>query len=422
MNILMMTNTYLPFIGGVERSVELFTSEYRRLGHNVLIVAPTFENSDLNETDIIRVPAIQKFNGTDFSIQLPIPGLLNTKLNEFQPEIVHSHHPFMIGDSALRVAAQFRIPIVYTFHTYYESYTHYVPGDCQALKRFVTALATGYANLCDHVFAPSTSVVFELKKRGVETRIDVVPTGIEIDKFAKGDKRQFRNKNNIPQNAFVLGFVSRIAPEKNITFLATTITKFMIENESAHFLMAGIGESANDICQVFEKASLLNRFHYVGLIIGQELVDAYHSMDIFVFASRTETQGLVVAEAMAAGLPVIAVDGPGIGDVVEDFVNGRLLMVDDAGLYCEAIEWYMKLSEQKIKKMKKSALLTALNFSKETCAEKALSIYTFLLSQKYQEKNHTDSTWAKAGRLIKAEFELLKNMTKATGAAMGEKQ
>ncbi len=422
MNILMMTNTYLPFIGGVERSVELFTNEYRHLGHNVLIVAPTFENSDLTETNIIRVPAIQKFNGTDFSVQLPIPGLLNTKLKEFQPEIVHSHHPFMIGDSALRVAAQFRIPIVYTFHTYYESYTHYVPGDCQALKRFVTALVTGYANLCDHVFAPSTSVVFELKKRGVETQIDVVPTGIEIDKFAKGDRKECRKKNNIPQNAFVLGFVSRIAPEKNIIFLANTITRFMIENESVHFLMAGIGGSVNEICQIFEKASLSSRFHYVGLITGQELVDAYHSMDIFVFASKTETQGLVLAEAMATGLPVIAVDGPGIGDIIEDFVNGRLLMVDDEGMYCEAIEWYMGLNEPKIKKMRRHALLTAENFSKETCAVKALSIYTFLLSQKYQKKNRTDSTWAKAIRLIKAEFELLKNMTKATGAAIGDKQ
>lgn len=422
MNILMMTNTYLPFIGGVERSVALFAHEYKKLGHNVLIVAPTYENMQESEFDIIRVPALQKFNGTDFSVQLPIPGVLNNALKEFKPDIVHSHHPFMIGDSALRVAAQFKIPIVYTFHTYYESYTHYVPGDSPALKRFVTALVTGYANLCDHVFAPSTGVALELKKRGIETPIDVVPTGIELEKFSKGNGRLFRQKLGIDENAFVLGFVSRIAPEKNITFLANVICKFMIKYQSVHFLMAGVGPSVNDICKIFDNESFRNRFHYLGLVTGQELVDAYHAMNIFVFASKTETQGLVITEAMAAGLPVVALNASGVTDVVQDFCNGRLLEDENEESYFECLEWCIRLNNSQIKKMQHHANITAASFAKEKCAQKALSIYTALLSKEYFDKNHTDSAWAKAVRMVKAELDLLKNVTKATGAAIIEEK
>ena len=208
MNILMMTNTYLPFIGGVERSVQTFSEEYRKRGHKVVIVAPDFENNPENEIDVIRVPAIQHFNGTDFSVQLPIPGVLNAALKDYKPDLVHSHHPFMIGDSALRAAAQFQVPIVFTFHTFFESYTHYVPGDSQALKRFVAVLATGYANLCNSVFAPSNYVAEELRRRGVVTPINVVPTGISLEDFSNGDGRSFRKENEIPEDAFVVGFVS----------------------------------------------------------------------------------------------------------------------------------------------------------------------------------------------------------------------
>jgi glycosyltransferase involved in cell wall biosynthesis len=161
MKILMMTNTYKPIVGGVERSVETFTEEYRSNRHRVIIVAPQFKNIPKDETDVIRVPAIQNFNGTDFSVQVPIPGVLSRALMGLRPDIVHAHHPYLIGDTALRVAAKHKAPFVFTYHTFYERYTHYVPGDSPVLKRFVIALSTGFANLCNMVFAPSQSVANE---------------------------------------------------------------------------------------------------------------------------------------------------------------------------------------------------------------------------------------------------------------------
>ncbi len=418
----MITNTYLPFIGGVERSVKIFTEEYRKLGHKVIIVAPSFENMPENETDVIRVPALQHFNGTDFSVQLPIPGILHNSLKDFHPDIVHSHHPFLMGDSALRIAAEFKVPIVYTFHTYYERYTHYVPGDSPALKRFVIALATGYANLCDHVFAPSKSVASELVKRGVNTPVDVVPTGIELDEFAIGNRNSFRKSMGIASKSFVLGFVSRIAPEKNVEYLGEVVCSFLSDNKNSCFLMIGKGPSEDCIKKIFQKHNLQNRLFHPGALVSQSLIDAYHAMDVFVFASKTETQGLVLTEALAAGVPVVAVDGPGIGEIIKDFNNGRLLDTYDTGAFCDALQWVYKLNNQKRHHLRNNAQASVLPFSKDICAARALDIYMSLLARNYMVRDHLDSTWEKTKRLIKAELDLLRNMKRATDAAINENE
>jgi glycogen synthase len=120
MNIVMMTNTFTPHVGGVARSVEAFTAEYRRRGHRVLVVAPVFPNMPQDEIDVVRIPAIQEFNGSDFSIVLPVSGLLTEVLDEFLPDIIHSHHSYLLGVTALRVARYRNLPLVFTHHTLYE--------------------------------------------------------------------------------------------------------------------------------------------------------------------------------------------------------------------------------------------------------------------------------------------------------------
>jgi 1,2-diacylglycerol 3-alpha-glucosyltransferase len=421
MNILMMSNTYLPFVGGVERSIETFKKEYEKSGHRVLVVTPQVKEKNENEHDILRVPAIQHFNGTDFSVQLPIPGILSSVLKHFRPDIVHSHHPFMMGDSALRIAAQFRVPLVYTFHTYYERYTHYVPMDSAALKRFVIALATGYANLCDRVFAPSLSVAMELRRRGVITEIDVVPTGIDIERFSSGNGDLFRSETGINSDSFLVGFVSRIAPEKNIEFLIESIIRFMKKNSDTKFLIIGRGPSEEWIRAQFEENKLTDRVYWAGTLEGQRLIDAYHAMNLFIFASQTETQGLVITEAMAAGLPVVALKGPAINEIVNDFENGRLINTQDCDQFCNAISWIKEAGKRTRKDLGKNARVAAKPFPKEICASRALSIYSqLLLRDGHHIRELSDSMWLRAKRMINAELDLIRNMTRATGAAISE--
>jgi glycosyltransferase involved in cell wall biosynthesis len=218
-NILMMTNTYLPHVGGVARSVASFTEAFRRRGHRVLVVAPTYDDLPEHETGVYRLPAITHFNGSDFSLRLPV-SLPSAVIDEFDPDVVHSHHPFLLGDTALRVAVTRQRPLVFTHHTMYEQYTHYLPATIDAVKNFVFHLPTGYANLCDHVIAPSPSVAAVLKERGVETPITAIPTGIDPQRFAHGDGAAARQKYGIPEGAFVAGHVGPEAPEENQPFFS----------------------------------------------------------------------------------------------------------------------------------------------------------------------------------------------------------
>jgi len=146
MNILMVTNTFTPHVGGVARSVQSYCDAFRQLGHKVLVIAPHFEGAPEHEPDVLRFPAIEHFHGSDFSVPLPAPVGLQSRLDDFAPDIVHSHHPFLLGDTALRAAAKRQLPMVFTHHTMYERYTHYLPIDSERVRRFAIELAVGYCN------------------------------------------------------------------------------------------------------------------------------------------------------------------------------------------------------------------------------------------------------------------------------------
>jgi glycosyltransferase involved in cell wall biosynthesis len=415
MNIMMMSNVYTPFVGGVRRSVETLTSELRKKGHRVLIVTPDFEKEPPDEPDVIRVPAIHHYNGSEFSVQIPLPGLLHAALKNFTPDIIHSHHPFMLGDTALRISAEFDTPIVFTHHTFYENYTHYVKKNSSLLKTFIKTLATEYANLCNLVIAPSKSVADTLHKRGVSSPMKILPTGIDIDAFRTGNRRLIRTKYAIPDEAFVLGFVSRIAPEKNIRFLSAAIKDVMRGEPRAYFLVVGNGPSVPALGNYFSRHGLSSRLVMTGILQGQELIDAYHAMDLFVFASQTETQGLVLVEAMASGIPVVAVEGPAIKDVIVDFKNGRIVS-DKVAHFINACNWYIRLNDSKQKQIIRAAVATAQIFSKEYYGRSVLNEYQQLINNKPAIKSKTP--WQKIKKTAVIEFELLKIFAKAMEVAI----
>jgi len=196
MKICMFTNTYLPHVGGVARSVDFFAKDLRKLGHRVLVVAPTFptDMGPVEDNDrVLRVPAVQNFNGSDFSVTIPAPFIVSQRIENFKPDILHSHHPFLMGDTALRIARRRDLPLVFTHHTLYERYTHYVPLDSKALQDFVINLSTRYANFCDRVVAPSSSIARLIRRRGVQRPIEEIPTGVDADFFAGAIEQFFQN-------------------------------------------------------------------------------------------------------------------------------------------------------------------------------------------------------------------------------------
>jgi glycosyltransferase involved in cell wall biosynthesis len=418
MNILMMTNTFTPHVGGVARSVESFTETYRGLGHRVMVVAPEFENQPSTEKDVIRVRALQHFNGSDFSVVLATPGSVNDAVERFRPDIIHSHHPFLIGSTALRFSHTYDLPLVFTHHTFFERYTHYVPGDSAVLKRFVVELSTRYANLCDQVFAPSESVAAVLRQRGVQTPLAVVPTGVQLDRFRRGSGEGFRAAIDLPEDVFVVGHLGRLAKEKNLEFLCEAVLEFMSAKAQVHFLVAGKGPMENAIRARFVEAGLADRLHMIGVVEQPLLASAYCAMDVFAFASQSETQGMVLIEAMAAGVPVVAVDASGVREVVADRTNGRLLEAQSAPAFAGALAWIAERSDDERRSLRGAARDTAARFSMTTTAERALELYRQLIGTTPRSARGDLARWTRLLRSIEAEWGLLKGMAGATGVAL----
>lgn len=406
MKILMMTNTYFPIVGGIEQSIHSFSEEFKSLGHEVLIVTPAFEGMPAEEPGLIRVPAIQKFSGTVFSVNYPVSSLLTRIMKEFAPDIVHSHHPFFMGDFALRLSRQHGIPLVFTYHIMFEQYTHYWPIDNEGVKRFITKLAAGYANLADQVIVPCESVRDILLKRGVKTPMEAVATGVDLERFSKGNRKKFREKNQIPSDALVIGHAGRLASEKNLDFLVNCLVETLKKNPQVHILIVGQGPSEVMIKEVFAKAGLEKNLHLTGVLHYQELVDAYYAMDIFAFASLSETQGIVLIEAMAASLPVVALDAPGVREVVEDHHNGRLLDEMDQSSFVEALNWVLNCSPERLQSIKQAARKTAQKYPINLGAKRMLEIYSKCRTKKRDNKNSSD--YLKMWRM-KAEWDLSTN-------------
>lgn len=413
MKIVMFTNTYLPHVGGVAKSVKTLEDDCRARGHDVKVVAPDFEGAD-DDPDVLRVPAIQKFNGSDFSVRLPSPAMIYRFIDEFQPDIIHSHHPFLLGDAALRVAHNRHIPLVFTHHTLYERYTHYVPMDSDALKRVAIQLSTEYANLCSHVIAPSESIGRLIAERGVDVPVSAIPTGIPTSEFARADGAAFRERHGIPRDAVVIGHVGRLAPEKNLGFLARALGR-VTEHENVWVLVVGDGPSKDEISGGLP----VDRTTAPGSMRGNDLTAAYAAMDLFVFASQTETQGMVVAEAMSAGLPVVALDGPGVREIVSHDRNGLLLPADASeDDFTQAVLAVVRDPEKR-RNQSAAARETSAEYDRAVTTDKVLQLYHDAIRRE-PSSDFDDSPWDTMLSALATEWELGAAKLSAISAAVVE--
>ncbi len=395
-----------------------YEEELRRRGHQVRIVAPQFEGAEPSD-HVLRVPAIQKFNGSDFSVQIPQPGLIADYLDDFRPDVVHSHHPFLLGDSALRYSWARRLPLVFTHHTLYEQYTHYVPMDSDALKRFVIQMATEYCNLCTHVIAPSESVESLLAERGVTTPVSAIPTGVDLGFFATGVRQRLLDEFDLPHDSLVIGYVGRLAAEKNLDFLARAVGQFLSNHPDAVFLVVGAGDHAGAMHDILSTRAEPRQTVMAGSRTGRDLADAYAAMDLFVFSSQSETQGMVLAEAIAAGTPVVALDGPGVRDVVTPD-NGRLLPgAATEAQFANAIE-DLASNREALCGFGERARRSIATFGLDYCADRLELLYERLAQEFSRRPDADPGPWDRMLARVEVEWNLLAEKTAALAAAVAK--
>ncbi|HTY04782.1 MAG TPA: glycosyltransferase [Rhodocyclaceae bacterium] len=329
--VLMLTDVYFPRVNGVSTSIETFREDLLQQGVPVTLVAPAYPTPHVS-ADTWRVRSRRLPFDPEDRLMRWRP-LITTAMRAAAPglDLVHIQTPFAAHYAGLRVARRFRVPIVATYHTHFEEYIqHYLP---LLPKRFLQGIARRMArHQCrelDAVVVPSPEMRERLLEYGIEKPMHVLPTGIPVDRFAHGDGSTFRGRHGIPPEQPVALYVGRVAHEKNIEFLLRAMDAALAGRPDLLLLIAGEGPALASLQRLSASLGLERHVRFVGYLDRQaELPDCYAAADMFVFASRTETQGLVLLEAMAAGLPVFAVPYLGTRSIVEPR-RGAIVAPDD---------------------------------------------------------------------------------------------
>lgn len=370
------TNTYRPFVGGVAMSVDLYQKYLRRLGDQVTVYAPQYDGATGDAEELRRLPTIRHFNNTDFSLPLPLAFKPVSDFSSEAFDIVHVHHPFLLGEMGLRMARQNRLPLVFTYHTQYEQYTHYVPIDHETAVRTILRHTVEFCNMCDLLIAPTSDLKATLIGRGITTPIEILPTGIELESYRNADPQALRQELGLSSKSPLLVHVGRLALEKNLVFLLGACLRALAMEPQAHLAIAGDGKSREELEKITAQAGEPGtRVHFLGSRTGRDLLSVYGAGDLFVFASRTETQGMVIAEALAAGMPAIALDAPGICDLLQEEQNGRILpAAADEETFAQAIAQALR-DKTSLARWRRGARKSVENFDMPILAQKLHEAY-----------------------------------------------
>ncbi|MDX5976833.1 glycosyltransferase [Vreelandella alkaliphila] len=328
LRVAMISNNYFPFVSGVSVSVERLRQGLSELKHQVQLLVPRYREAWQDDDTILRVPTMMAFGEKrEFRLTNPFSARFRRCLHRFKPDIIHVHHPFWLGSMGLWMGRRLRVPVVYTYHTRLEHYAHFVPLPGALFRNLIShSLIKHFSNRCQGVIVPTYSAEEYLRMIGVKTPTLIQPTGIDAARFADTDRdalEELRHQLSIDPADTVLVSVSRISQEKNIGFMLEALAELKSQgSQSLRLLLIGDGPDRQTIQQHIEALALQEQVTLVGAVPPEDMARYYHLGDIFVFASTSETQGMVILEAMAAGLPVVAVRSSGIDDVVRDGFNG----------------------------------------------------------------------------------------------------
>lgn len=322
MKILFISDVYFPRINGVSTSIETFRRNLQSLGHTVHLVAPDYGTPSADETHILRVPARRlPFDPEDRLMRYKWLRQHLAQLGNAHYDIIHIQTPFVAHYMGTKLGRLLGIPCIETYHTFFEEYLHhYIPFIPKKAMRFVAKrFSRSQGNSLDGMVVPSHPMLHVLKNYGISTPTEVIPTGIEPGSFAAGDRAAFRKKYAIPQDRPVLLFVGRVAHEKNIGFLLKAVDQVRKEIADVLFIIAGEGPAQESLQREVRELGLGENVMFIGYLDRHtELNSCYRAADIFIFGSRTETQGLVLLEAMAQGIPVVSTAELGTRDVLQE--------------------------------------------------------------------------------------------------------
>ena len=383
MNILLISDVYFPRVNGVSTSIRTFTQQLQKMGHSVHLIAPDYGVTTDDEAWITRVPARAiYFDPEDKLMKYAEVLKLSAKLQSMQFDMLHIHTPFIAHYAGLKLAKALNIPSLETYHTFFEDYLHhYLPWIPQfAARGLARLISKKQCNQVNAIVAPSQPMLDVLRGYGVSTLAEVIATGLQAHSFSPADGNAFRSKHGIALQRPMMLYVGRVAHEKNIGFLLV-VAKLLIDvMPDVLLVIAGEGPALPSLRAQVKEHSIENNVQFIGYLDrNTELNGCYKAADVFVFASKSETQGLVILEAMAQGTPVVAIAELGTASILIEG-QGALIAKEDESEFVQKVHSVL-INPQRRQQLSESAREYAQKkWSAEMQAERMLKFYMVIAS------------------------------------------
>jgi len=324
LRIALFSDSALPILNGVSVSIDGMMQELRRQGHSVGLFTSGRRWHRDSDPNIYRFLATKTPWTPDYPLAFPPFYPLVRRFRKFNPDVVHTHTPWTLGLVGMRWAQSHHLPLVTTYHTHYDKYSHYIPFLPKSYTRYRIAKHTNYYyNAADHVITPSEASLSWLQRHSVRKPVTVIPTGTFPTNIL--DRADLRRKLQIQPHTKVLLYVGRVAQEKNLKMLFEAVMQIIKREPHTLLLVVGDGPYRDASADIVRDLGIADRVKFIGFVPRHEVDQYYVMSDLFIFSSTTETQGLVVNEAMSYGLPAVVVEGGGASSSIEHGVSGFIV-------------------------------------------------------------------------------------------------
>ena len=371
MHIGLFSDAYLPEISGVTTTVSWLKEELENLGHVVYVYAPQYEGIEEDEPGVFRFHSGRFAFHKASRVALPYSRAATRSFKEL--DIVHSHSPFSMGLVAVGAATRYHIPHIHTYHTHLIEDRKYLPIPLRPREKEAEKIIAAFCNRCTLITAPSNAFKEELLRYGVHRPIRVFQFGVKLSLFNQPPTWDPRTELNIPREVKLFLYAGRLALEKNLPFLINAFARIHAQDKSSVLVLAGDGPLRGRTEQQVKEMGIADAVRFTGFLDHPRLVDLYREADLFLFASKTETQGLVLVEAMAAGTPAVAVGALGVLDVVQNGVNGVLVPEDEDEFVTQALA--LVKDEERYALLRQGALQRAEELSTHNSTLRLLQVF-----------------------------------------------
>ncbi len=364
----LFTECYRPIQNGIVASVDALAQTLCAHGHDVTIVAPRMPRFDDAAAGVVRIPSLPLPTRTAYRLTVPYLPRIPRPLS-----IVHAHSPFVTGALAVAYARRCNLPLVFTYHTQLEAYAHYIPFESNVTRAAAKLLTRSYANAADAVVVPTRAMEEQLRAIGVERPIAVVPSGIDVATFARGRRSDaLRARLGIESHERIILAVGRLGREKNVELALQAFAR--VTAPDVRLVVVGDGTHRRALERTAQRLGIAARTMFAREFARETLPDAYASADVFLFTSRSETQGLVLIEALAAGASVVAVDTPQTREVL---AGAGTVAADNA----EALAIALDRSLANGSNADEAARARAWDYDARDCASGIMALYATLIER-----------------------------------------